>query len=111
MQIESLSMLMEMRMVRLGNKDHANNSSDLKPQRWSTDLKVKLKYLKMKLKRPLPKGLMMSQRKSAGPDAKIVVLKNLGKTKLRIKLNKIQIKESHLVLEERGIPIREQNPR
>jgi uncharacterized protein YjbK len=111
MQIESLSMLMEMRMVRLGNKDHANNSSDLKPQRWSTDLKVKLKYLKMKLKRPLPKGLMMSQRKSAGPNAKIVVLKNLGKTKLRIKINKIQIKESHLVLEERGIPIREQNPR
>ncbi len=104
-------MLMEMRMVRLGNKDHANNSSDLKPQRWSTDLKVKLKYLKMKLKRPLPKGLMMSQRKSAGPDAKIVVLKNLGITKLRIKLNKIQIKESHLVLEERGISIREQNPR
>jgi hypothetical protein len=65
----------------------------------------------MKLKRPLPKGLMMSQRKSADPDAKIVVLKNLGKTKLRIKLNQIQIKESHLVLEERGIPIREQNPR
>jgi len=45
---------------------------------------VKLKHLKMKLKRPLPKGLMMSQRKSADPDAKIVVLKNLGKTKLRI---------------------------
>ena len=85
MQIESLSMLMEMRMVRQGKKDHANSSSDLKPQRWSTDLKVKLKHLKMKLKRPLPQGLMMSQRKSADPDAKIVVLKNLVKNTLMIK--------------------------
>lgn len=105
-------MLMEARVVQLGNKDPADSSSsDLKPLRWYTDLKVKLRHLKMKLKRHLLRDLMMSKRKTANQDAKIVVLRNIGKTKLRNQPSKLQKKESHLVLEERGNPIKEQNLR